>query len=145
MISRTHGLTKPALRHPVTHVRAVNFSELQSFASREVDATCAELPPELRSLAERIPVHFHHLPSTDILGEEFEPDILGLFVGPPYGANTGDTNDVPSQILLFLGNIWEYAEGDREAFTAEVHITFLHELGHYFGWDEDDLAARDLD
>jgi hypothetical protein len=21
----------------------------------------------------------------------------------------------------------------------------LHELGHYFGWDEDDLAARDLD
>ena len=52
---------------------------------------------------------------------------------------------MPAQILLFLGNLWEFAEADETAFLDEVRITYLHELGHYFGWDEDDLAARDLD
>jgi len=26
-----------------------------------------------------------------------------------------------------------------------VRITYLHELGHYLGWDESDLEARGLD
>ena len=28
---------------------------------------------------------------------------------------------------------------------AKIRITYLHELGHYFGMDEDDLEARGLD
>ena len=64
---------------------------------------------------------------------------------PPHGESTGDIGDVPTQILLFLGNLWDFAEQDRDTFIDEVHLTYLHELGHYFGWNEDDLAARDLD
>jgi len=30
-------------------------------------------------------------------------------------------------------------------FREEVERTYLHELGHYLGWDEDDVAARGLD
>jgi predicted Zn-dependent protease with MMP-like domain len=26
-----------------------------------------------------------------------------------------------------------------------VRLTYLHELGHYFGWDEDQLTSRGLD
>jgi predicted Zn-dependent protease with MMP-like domain len=26
-----------------------------------------------------------------------------------------------------------------------VRVTYLHELGHFLGWDEEDLAARGLD
>jgi predicted Zn-dependent protease with MMP-like domain len=52
---------------------------------------------------------------------------------------------MPPQISLYLDNIWDFVEQDREAFLGEVSITYLHELGHFFGWDEDDLAARDLD
>lgn len=123
----------------------MTFAELKAIADHEVATTLDELPDELRDLAARIPVLLHHQPSAEILGDQFEPDILGMFVGPPHGESAGDTNDVPSQILLFLGNLWEFAEADRQIFADEVHITYLHELGHYFGWDEDDLAARDLD
>lgn len=123
----------------------MTFAELKAIADHEVATTLDELPDEIRALAERIPVLHYHLPSAEILGEQFEPDILGMFVGPPHSETGGDTNDMPSQILLFLGNLWEFAEADRQIFADEVHITYLHELGHYFGWDEDDLAARDLD
>lgn len=123
----------------------MTFAQLKAIADSEVIATRDELPDELRALAERVPVIHHGRPAADLLSAELEPDILGLFVGAPHGAATGDTNDVPAQILLFLGNLWEFAEADEQAFLDEVHITYLHELGHYFGWDEDDLAARDLD
>ncbi|MBT5902600.1 MAG: metallopeptidase family protein [Opitutaceae bacterium] len=123
----------------------MHFAALKSLADAEIVATRDELPDELATLAAAIPVHHHLKPPPEVLDDAFEPDILGLFVGPPHGENTGHGNDVPAQILLFLGNLWEFAEADETAFLDEVRITYLHELGHYFGWDEDDLAARDLD
>ena len=34
--------------------------------------------------------------------------------------------------------------GAEESFEEEVGITFMHELGHYLGLDEDDLDERGL-
>lgn len=102
------------------------------------------LPEELSPLALQLPVVYHDWPSEEILGEEFEPDILGMFAGSPHGQDTGDRNDLPSHVLLFLENLWDYAEGDEDVFREEVRLTYLHELGHYFGWDEDDLDVRGL-
>ena len=52
---------------------------------------------------------------------------------------------MPAEIILFLENLWDFAEGDAAVFRDEARITYLHELGHFFGWDEEDLAARELD
>lgn len=120
----------------------MTYFQLEALADQTILDTLETLPAELRPHAAGIPVHLHEFPTPAILGTEFEPDILGLFVGPPHGEAM---DDVPAQILLFIGNIWDYAERERPVFIDEVHITFLHELGHYFGWDEDDLTARKLD
>ena len=53
--------------------------------------------------------------------------------------------DVPPQILLFLANLWDYADGDEALFREEVRTTYLHELGHYLGLDELDLEERGLE
>ncbi len=52
---------------------------------------------------------------------------------------------LPPQIILFLENLWDQAEGDEDLFCDEVHTTCLHELGHYLGLDEDDLCERGLE
>jgi predicted Zn-dependent protease with MMP-like domain len=52
---------------------------------------------------------------------------------------------MPPQIILFLENIWDVAETDEKLFRDEVRTTFLHELGHYLGLDEDDLTERGLE
>jgi predicted Zn-dependent protease with MMP-like domain len=124
----------------------MKFPQLVTLAEETVAAAQNALPPDLRPLACALPVSYEPLPNDAILADGMEPDILGLFVGPPHSAaQAPDLADVPSQILLFLGNLWDYAEADVQIFCEEVRLTYLHELGHYLGWDEEDLAARGLD
>lgn len=123
----------------------MTLPELTALAESTVAATQRKLPAMLQPLARTLPVVYHDWPSDEILGEEFEPDILGMFAGTPYDAAGHESNEFPPHILLFLENIWEYAEGDRATFVREVKLTYLHELGHYLGWDEDEIAARGLE
>jgi predicted Zn-dependent protease with MMP-like domain len=123
----------------------MNFLHLVSLARATVAATQARLPEPVRGPAASVPVHFEAIPSDELLAEGFEPDILGLFSGPSHGDARGEDNLVPPQIFLYLENLWDFAEGDVGVFLEEVRVTYLHELGHYLGWDEDDLAARGLD
>ena len=110
-----------------------------------VEATQRKLPPPIRSLAVAVPVHYEAAPHPSLLAEGFEPDILGLFTGSPYGSELAHDQPAPPEILLYLDNIWDLAEGDDGIFREEVRLTYLHELGHYLGWNEDELTARGLD
>jgi len=120
-------------------------SRLVEIAADAVGAAQRQLPPEIRPLARGVAVHYEQAPAPDVLAEGFEPDILGLFTGSPHGTEFSTDNPAPPQILLYLESLWDFAEEDVEAFREEVRLTYLHELGHYLGWDEDDLTARGLD
>jgi predicted Zn-dependent protease with MMP-like domain len=123
----------------------MTFRQLAGIAEKVIAATQRRLPSEVRGPASQVPVCFEPRPNDDILAEGWEPDILGLFVGPPRNEDPDAAEPLPSQVLLFLDNIWDYAEGDEAVYRDEVRITYLHELGHYLGWDESDLEARGLD
>ena len=119
--------------------------KLKRIADREVDRAAASLPEEVRREAATVPVVFEMRPTDEMIGPDIDENILGLFVGEPLGERGTTLDPLPAQILLFLENLWDYVEGDERYFREEVRITYLHELGHYFGWDEDDLAQRDID
>ena len=119
--------------------------ELERVAAQVVERTLGQLPKEIREVAGRVAVHFEPAPKADVLAEGFEPDLLGLFSGDPLGASDAPEQAVPPQIHLYVANLWDYAGEDLGAFREEVRLTFLHELGHFLGWDEDDVAARGLD
>lgn len=123
----------------------MNFAQRTAAAAREIEKTLRRLPPEVREFARQIPVHYEARPPEHIIAEGFDPDILGLFDGSAHGESLTQEQPMPPQISLYLDNIWDFVEQDKEAYLDEVGITYLHELGHYFGWDEEDLAARDLD
>jgi predicted Zn-dependent protease with MMP-like domain len=114
-------------------------------AADTVGAAQRQLPPEIRTLARGVAVHYERAPDADVIADGFEPDILGLFSGSPHGTELTQDVPTPPQIFLFLESLWEFAEGDPEVFREEVRVTYLHELGHYLGWDEDQLTARGLD
>jgi predicted Zn-dependent protease with MMP-like domain len=123
----------------------MKFPELARIARDVVAAALRRLPPEIRPLAEALPVSYEAWPGDALLDDGLEDDILGLFVGHAHGGEMRESDPLPPQILLFLENIWDYAEGDMAAYRDEVRITYYHELGHYLGWDEDELARRGLD
>lgn len=120
-------------------------AKLVEIAAAAVGAAQRQLPPEIRPLARDVPVHYERKPAADVIAEGFEPDILGLFTGSPHGTELSTDNPAPPQILLYLDSLWDFAEEDVEIFRDEVRLTYLHELGHYLGWDEDELTARGLD
>ena len=121
----------------------MNWLRLQMLAEAEVQATLAALPGPLRETAKVLPVIFERVPSDPLVTEGIERDTLGLFDGPEL-ADCQDST-LPPQILLFLENIRDAAGGNETTFRDVVRTTYLHELGHYLGLDEDDLKARGLD
>jgi len=120
-----------------------DWKHLQELALAEIEATLEALPKPLREQARKLPVTFEKAPNLGLQADGIEADTLGLFTGAEFADDGGAV--LPSQIILFLENLWDFAEGDEEVFCAEVHTTFLHELGHFFGLGEDDLTERGLE
>ena len=118
---------------------------MQRLALDEVEATLAELPAPLRERAQALPVTFERQPNPAQRRDGIEPDTLGLFLGPEFADQETTPWPLPPQIILFLENIWAQAEGDEQTFREEVRTTFMHELGHYLGLDEDGLFERGLE
>lgn len=121
------------------------FNRLLRAAAKEVERTLAALPRPLREKAAGVPVLLERVPTPDVQAEQVEPDTLGLFVGETFKDAYAGAHHLPAQVILYLENLWEYANHDPGFFREEVRRTLLHELGHYLGLDEDDLADRDLD
>jgi predicted Zn-dependent protease with MMP-like domain len=122
-----------------------SWEQLNQLARAQVAATLAALPEPLRERAQPLPVTFERVPSAAFQAEGIEADTLGVFTGPVFGDEEHSASPLPPQIILFLENLWDFAEGDAEIYCDEVHTTYLHELGHYLGLDEDELTERGLD
>jgi predicted Zn-dependent protease with MMP-like domain len=121
------------------------LERLTRLAVDSVGGAQRQLPAAIRPLARGVAVHYERLPDESVIADGFPDDILGLFIGNPHGSEISQDHPAPPQILLYLDNLWDFAEGDEEIFREEVRVTYLHELGHYLGWDEDQVAARGLD
>lgn len=120
------------------------WEELQEVADRIVTRTRDGLPPEVRAAAVALPVSCLPVPDEALVEDGVAEDLLGLFVGNDLAAGSEGAAPLPAQIFLFLDNIWDYADGDWRAYRSEVKTTYLHELGHYLGWDEDEVERRGL-
>lgn len=123
----------------------LDWQKLHALAREEVQTTLAALPAPLRERAQVLPVTFERHPNAALRRDGIEPDTLGLFVGPEFADEETAALPLPPQIILYLENIWDLAEADEEVFRDEVHTTYLHELGHYLGLNEDDLFDRGLE
>lgn len=60
-----------------------------------------------------------------------EPDLFGVCREEPY---------MPVTIAIYRRPL-EEAFADRTELEQEIRITVLHELGHYFGMDENELEG----
>ena len=121
---------------PREYPEVKNWDGLCSVAEETVGEIQARMSDLVREKAESIPVVFEKWPKPPD-----EAQALGLF--------EGFEEDVEAEskgpIILFVGAIDQHCREEGLDFADEVGITYLHELGHYFGWDEDALAARGLD
>ncbi len=105
--------------------------------------TLAELPANIRTKLEKVPILIDSAPSEELVAEGLDPRMLGLFQGIPM-PETGNAAPAVTNILLFKSNLERFAL-DEDHLAEEIRITVLHETAHYFGLDESDLEALGLD
>ena len=67
--------------------------------------------------------------------EEFD-DLLGLYDGIPLTERDDYAWDIPDVITVFKGP-HERLCSSREEMVEEIRKTVVHEIGHYFGMDEE--------
>ena len=130
-------------------MRTLSNEDRERF-DRALEAILAELPEDVHALLRDIPIVVDDEPSRALLREMGTPcapgepaDLCGLHSGVPLSARSvSDPALLPDQIQLFRGPILRLADesdpSDDELKT-QVRITLLHELGHHFGFDEDEL------
>lgn len=114
---------------------------------REVKQAIRMLPRQFRQALDRVPVIVQDLPDDSFgdgdpggdLDEPLAPDLMGLFDGVPL-PETGDWDGPfrPTRIYLFQRNIERMSES-RKDLIEQIRITLWHELGHYLGFEEEDM------
>ncbi|MFO0855787.1 MAG: metallopeptidase family protein [Phycisphaerales bacterium] len=131
----------------------MNRAERERFDAL-LEAVIEELPAKVRALLDEVPVIVEDSPSAELLEElgmlpEEADELCGLHTG--LGATERSVEDgaaMSSNIMLFREGIVAEAggwgSGNRgeqgdDAVRREIRITLLHEIGHEFGLDEDDL------
>ncbi|RYD22499.1 MAG: hypothetical protein EOP88_07895 [Verrucomicrobiaceae bacterium] len=121
----------------------MNFETLSAWADEELKSLVKVLPEDIRDAANKVAISLEEKPGQGLHDDELEGDELGLFEGPSAMDEDGAA-EIP-RIRLFLTSLWEWVGEDEQDYRDEVGTTFLHELGHYLGWDEDEVADRGLE
>lgn len=108
------------------------------------------LPDALREKLHEVPLIVDDRPSAAVLREMgLPPDELlcGLHTGIPLTERSVEhSGHMPEEIRIFREGIvdlaggWDQEDADDIVFD-EIWVTVLHEMGHHFGLDEDDLRG----
>jgi predicted Zn-dependent protease with MMP-like domain len=98
---------------------------------QHVRAALDSLPADLAAALENIAV---------VVEEENpeDPDLFGLYQGVPLTERGFEAPIQPDTISIYRRPLVEDF-ADVEELRDEIRITVLHELGHYFGIEEDRL------
>ena len=108
-----------------------------------VDEAIQELPEEFKEKLENVAVIVEDDPSEEILERmDVPPDgtLFGLYEGTPLTERGALSPLYPDRIWIFQKPIEEHCRTDDEI-RKEIKTTIVHEVGHFFGLDDDYLEA----
>jgi predicted Zn-dependent protease with MMP-like domain len=95
----------------------------------QVQAALDDLPPEIAAALENVAV---------VIEDEHpdEPGLFGWYDG--LGPSLDHAGALPDRIVIYRRPL-ERAFPDPDELRREIRITVLHEVGHFFGLEEDQI------
>ena len=103
----------------------------------------ATIPMELRSRVRDVVIRIEEFPdeeTEDEMGLESPYDLLGLYRGVSLDRQSmTDTRAEIDMIFLYRASILDYWCESGEDLTHIVRHVLIHEIGHHFGFSDDDM------
>ena len=105
----------------------------------------ARLPEQFRAMCQDLVIRVEDFPTEEVVESmqlESEFDLLGLFqgVGLPFQSGTMP-QPMPNVIWLYRRPILDYWAEHDETLGAIVRHVLVHEIGHHFGFSDEDMEA----
>src|SRR6266702_5462462 len=109
--------------------------------AKVVEEALDSLPQEFRSRIRNVAVLVEDLPPNQLSAQSGQQRrlLLGLFHGVPTTKKSiFDLPTGPDYVVLYQKNIEAVCSSEAEV-CEQIRLTVIHELGHYFGMDENQL------
>ncbi|MBN8920186.1 MAG: metallopeptidase family protein [Rhizobiales bacterium] len=131
----------PSPPDPYRAMKAPGLGEIETIAREEFE----RLPADFRALCEDLVIRVEDFATDEVLDrmridDPFE--LMGLFegVGLPFRSQT-DVVQMPNMVWLYRRPILDYWAEHEESVGAVVSHVLIHEIGHHFGFSDDDMEA----
>jgi len=120
--------------------QTVSLADIEDLAARAF----ARLPAHFRALCEGLVIRVEDFPTQEVLdhmGVASRYDLLGLFQGIGLPFRQELTGTMPNMIWLYRKPILAYWADRAESLAAIVTHVLVHEIGHHFGFSDEDTEA----
>jgi predicted Zn-dependent protease with MMP-like domain len=116
-----------------------SLAEIEELAQRALGT----IPRQLKRHLRRVVIQIEEFPDEETeaaMGLDTPFDILGLYRGValPH-KSVGDPRPDPDMILLYRRPILDYWCESGEDLAYLVRHVLIHEIGHHFGFSDDDM------
>jgi len=154
LVAERRGDRKEAAAHfaqarrldPESYPKGVELSN-EAF-EKAVEVALEKVPERVREKMKDVPVMVEDLPrDEDLTGDPpLSPLSLGMFRGHSIRERSlmDPWTELPGSIILYKRNL-ERDAATRADLVEQIEQTVVHEVGHFVGWDEEDLHERGLD
>jgi predicted Zn-dependent protease with MMP-like domain len=99
------------------------------------------LPEEFAAALENVAVVVEEEPDPAVLDEmgmAEDEELMGLYLGVPLPERGSQYQALPDRIAIYRGPVLRLCTSRREV-VREVRDTVVHELGHYFGLEDEEM------
>ena len=126
---------------PTINVIAPTLADFEELARQALE----QIPTRMRAKMENVAIRIEEFPDAEVMAEmELESpfDILGLYRGVSLDRKSYfDAATEPDMVFLYRRPILDYWCEGTETLDAVVRHVLIHEIGHHFGFSDNDMAA----
>jgi predicted Zn-dependent protease with MMP-like domain len=138
-------VSHPATSSPDAWRTAPSLAEIELLAYEALTT----IPDELRRHVSGVVIRVEDFPDDEIAADmELESpfDLLGLYTGVSLDHKSiSDTPIGPDMIFLYRRPILDYWCESGETLARLVRHVLIHEIGHHFGFSDDDMTRIEED
>ena len=105
---------------------------------RYVTQAVESLPDQFKEALSNIEIVIEDVPSARVRRELGDEPLLGLYEGIPLPERELGGASMPDKISIYREEILRLGFSGTDL-VDEIRLTVLHEIGHYFGLDDEEL------